>query len=152
MTTTAPDPVHAVLPADPDDPELRALDRLVGVWALSGEATGTVTYDWMDGGRFLVQHGYVELMGHRNTFTEIVGREKVFGGQPSADIRARTYTADGDTLDYVYELVGDELVIWGGERGSVSYFRGRFSADDTVLEGSWVWPGGGYQVTSTRCG
>ena len=36
-------------------PDLRALDRLVGIWELSGDVTGTVTYEWMEGGFFLLQ-------------------------------------------------------------------------------------------------
>ena len=31
-------------------PALRALDRLVGTWELSGDVGGTVTYEWMEGG------------------------------------------------------------------------------------------------------
>jgi len=55
-------------------------------------------------------------------------------------------------LDYVYELGGDTLTIWGGERGSPAYLRASFSADGTTFSGGWVWPGGGYQVTGTRIG
>ena len=132
------------------DPAVQALDRLVGTWRISGDASGTVTYRWMKGGFFLVQDGELELFGHRNQFTEIIGREKVFGGQPSEDIKARTYSAEGDTLDYVYELEGDTLTIWGGHRGSESRFVGTFSADGDTLSGAWTWPGGGYATTSTR--
>jgi len=132
------------------DAALRALSRLVGIWDMSGEATGTVTYRWMEGGHFLVQDGELELFGHRNAFTEIIGRERPFGGLPSADIKSRTYTAEGDTLDYIYELDGDMLTIWGGQRGSESRFTGAFSADGNTLSGAWTWPGGGYQVTSIR--
>ena len=57
---------------------------------------------------------------------------------------------EGDTLDYVYELDGDTLTIWGGQRGSDAHYTGTFSADGDTLTGAWVWPGGGYQTTSTR--
>ncbi|HCT77997.1 MAG TPA: hypothetical protein DGG94_19100 [Micromonosporaceae bacterium] len=132
------------------DAALRALDRLVGTWQISGDANGMVTYRWMDGGFFLAQEGELELYGHHNTFTEFIGREKLFGGEPSADIKSRTYTAEGDTLDYTYELERDTLTIWGGQRGSESYYTGIFSADGNTLSGAWTWPGGGYQTTSTR--
>ncbi|HYJ72210.1 MAG TPA: hypothetical protein VE265_06990, partial [Actinomycetota bacterium] len=67
------------------------------------------------------------------------------------DIRSRFYDTTGDTLDYVYELDGDTLTIWGGEKGSPAYFRGTFSAHGDTLTGEWVYPGGGgYQSTSTR--
>lgn len=133
----------------PDD-EVRALDRLVGTWRHSGDATGTISYRWMEGGFFLIQQGELDLFGHRNAFTEIIGRERPFGGEPSADIKSRTYTSEGDTLDYVYEMDGDTLTIWGGERGGPSYYRGTFSPDGDTLKGAWTWPGGGYSVVSTR--
>jgi hypothetical protein len=54
-------------------------------------------------------------------------------------------------LDYIYELDGDTLTIWGGERGSPAYFRGPFDASGAVLDGAWVYPGaGGYHSTMTR--
>lgn len=132
------------------DAMLRALDRLVGTWQISGDAVGTVTYRWMDGGFFLVQEGRLDLRGHRNEFTEIIGRERPFGGEPSADIKARTYTSEGDTLDYVYDLRDDTLTIWGGHRDSDSLYTGTFDADGDVLTGAWSWPGGGYETTTTR--
>ena len=139
-------------PSDIREPDaaMKALDRLVGTWQLGGDPSGTVTYRWMEGGFFLIQEGDLELFGHHNRFTEIIGREKPFGGEPGNDITSRNYTAEGDTLDYTYELEGDELTIWGGERGSPAYFKGTFSADGNTLSGAWTWPGGGYQATSTR--
>lgn len=38
-----------------DDKQLRALDRLTGIWRVTGGAEGTVTYRWLDGGFFLIQ-------------------------------------------------------------------------------------------------
>ena len=132
------------------DAALKPLDRLVGTWRLSGEASGTVSYRWMEGGFVLVQEGELESMGQNNRFTEIIGRERVFGGEPSADIKSRTYTSEGDTLDYVYEIEGDTLTIWGGQRDSEAYYRGTFSTDGNTLTGAWTWPGGGYESIATR--
>ena len=71
--------------------------------------------------------------------------------EPSADIKSRFYDSMGNTLDYVYELQGDTLTIWGGEKGSPAYYKGRFSQDGTSITGAWVYPGGGgYESTSTR--
>ena len=130
--------------------DLRALDRLVGSWQITGDASGEVTFRWLDGGFFLVQEGELDVFGHRNRFTEIIGRECQFGGEPSADIRSRVYTSEGETLDYVHELVGDTLTIWGGERGSEARYVGTFSADGNTLTGAWSWPGGGYETTTIR--
>jgi hypothetical protein len=100
-------------------PDLWSLDRLVGTWEASGDVRGTVTYEWMEGGSFLIQR--VDLgqrEGQRITGIEIIGHERPFGAEPSADIKSRFYSNTGDTLDYVYELEGDTLKILAGERDS----------------------------------
>ncbi|MDV6011937.1 hypothetical protein [Haloechinothrix sp. LS1_15] len=133
------------------DEQLRALDRLVGRWRMSGDVTGETRYSWLDGGFFLRQDVDVTLFGQHVTGIEIIGREKPFGvEQPGEDIKARFYDNQGNTLDYIYELDGDTVTIWGGEKGSPAYFRGEFSADGTTLAGDWVWPGGGYHAVHTK--
>jgi hypothetical protein len=57
----------------------------------------------------------------------------------------------GETFDYVYEMDGDTLTIWGGAKGSPAYYRGKFSDDGNTLTGAWVYPGGGgYKAVATR--
>ena len=125
------------------NPDLQALNRLVGTWQLSGETDGTATYEWMEGGFFLLQHFDFTLHGHRVTGMEVIGHAQPFGQTPSSDIQSRSYDSVGNTLDYIYELEGDTLTIWGGQKGSESYFRGQFNADGTLNTGGWSWPGGG---------
>jgi hypothetical protein len=133
------------------DAEVAALDRLVGTWRVTGGAVGTVTYRWLEGGFFLLQEFDLEQGGHRVKGIEVIGRERPFGAEkPSEDIKSRVYDHEGNTLDYVYELQGDTLTIWGGERGSPAYMRATFSPDGTSFSGGWVWPGGGYETTATR--
>ncbi|MGH8827791.1 MAG: hypothetical protein ACRDVZ_09400 [Jiangellaceae bacterium] len=134
------------------DAALERLDRLVGTWHVSGGAEGTVTYEWMDGGFFLLQHVRLEQDGHAVKGIEVVGRERLFGAEaPSVDIRSRYYDSQGNTFDYVYELDDVTLTIWAGEKDSPAYFRGEFSADGHTLSGAWVYPGGGgYESTMTR--
>jgi hypothetical protein len=134
------------------DGALRALDRLVGRWTVSGEATGEVRFEWLEGGHFLLQHVDLEQSGFRTRGLEVIGRERPFGApEPGPDICSRYYDDHGNTLDYVYELEDDVLTIWGGERGSPAYFRGTFSADGSRLDGGWTYPdGGGYRATLTR--
>ena len=125
--------------------------RLVGAWNVSGGTRGTVTYEWMDGGFFLVQRVELEQYGQLIKGTEIIGHEHPFGHEPSEDIRSRFYDSQGNTLDYVYELDADTLTIWGGEKGSPAYYRGTFSDDGSSQTGAWVYPGGGgYESTMTR--
>jgi hypothetical protein len=134
-------------PSTPDPALKRMGDRLVGTWKVSGGAIGQVRYEWMEGGFFLMQH--VELNNSRGI--EIIGHEQKFGEPPGEDIKSRYYGNQGETFDYVYQLDGDTLTIWGGERGSPAYYRGTFSADGNILSGGWVYPGGGgYESTSTR--
>lgn len=129
------------------NPDLKSLDKLVGTWNVTGGAEGTIRYEWMEGGFFLFQH--VDLGDAKGL--EIIGHEQKFGEEPSKDIKSRYYGEGGVTFDYVYELDGDTLTIWGGERGSPAYYEGTFSKDGNTLSGAWVYPGGGgYSSTATR--
>lgn len=131
--------------------DLMGLDRLVGAWTVSGGAEGKVSYEWMDGRFFLLQHVELEQYGQRIKGIEIIGHERPFGAQPREDITSRFYDNMGNTLDYVYELSGDTLTIWGGQKGSPAFYRGTFSDDGNTLTGEWVYPdGGGYQSTARR--
>ena len=134
------------------NPDLKNLDRLIGTWKQSGEIEGEITYEWAEGGFFLFQHVDMMQYGNKIKGLEIIGHESVFGAEPSTEIKSRFYSfLDGMTLDYVYEIEGDTLTIWGGEKGSPAYYRGTFSKDGNTLTGSWVYPGGGgYEAVSTR--
>jgi hypothetical protein len=131
--------------------DLKALDRLVGTWALADETSGEIRYEWMPGGFFLLQHVDMVQGGHVIKGLEVIGHERPFGAEePSKDIKSRFYDSEGNTLDYVYEMEGDTLTIWGGEKGSPSYYKGTLSENDTMLSGGWVWPGGGYSSSAKR--
>lgn len=131
--------------------KLKKLDRLVGTWKITGGATGTTTYEWLDGGFFLMQRTQFDHDGHTINGLEMIGHLQPFGAEPSEDIHSRYYGGMGETFDYVYEIEGDTLMIWGGEKGSPAYFKGTFSADGNKLTGGWTYPdGGGYQTVSTR--
>ena len=133
-------------------PALKRLDRLVGTWKVSGpDIDGQVSFEWMEGGFFLIQHVSFVHGGHAIKGMEVIGRLKPFMGEPSQDIHSRFYDAEGNTLDYVYEIEGDTLTIWGGEKGSPAFYRGTFSPDGDTNSGGWVYPGGGgYESTMTR--
>jgi hypothetical protein len=131
--------------------ELRELGkRLVGKAQLSGGVEGTSRFEWMEGGYFLIQH--LELVQHGRAIKgiEVIGHLRPFGEAPSEEIRSRFYDNQGNTLDYVYELEGDMLTVWGGEKGSPAYLKATIDPDGNTL-GEWVYPGGGgYGFTATR--
>ena len=133
------------------DKELAALDRLVGAWQVTGGAEGTISYRWLEGGYFLVQDFDLKHEGYPVKGIEVIGRERLFGaGAPGEDITSRVYDNQGNTLDYVYELEGATLTVWGGEKDSPAYMRATLSEDGKVLTCAWVYPGGGYAFTGTR--
>jgi len=134
------------------NPDLQSLDRLVGTWEISGGAEGVCSYEWMEGGFFLAQHVDLEQAGQKIKGLEIIGHTHPFGEEPSEDIQSRFYSLlDGMTLDYVYELKGDTLTVWAGERGSPAYYEGRIGDDGDTVTGEWFIPGGGgYKSISTR--
>ncbi len=133
------------------NPDLKSLNKLVGSWKVSGDAQGQVKYEWMEGGFFLVQHFDIDHAGHKSKGIEVIGHLQPFGEEPGKEIRTRVYSyLDGLTLDYVYEVESDTLTIWGGEKGSPAYYKGKFSADGNTLTGEWVYPGGGYKTITTR--
>lgn len=125
------------------NPDLKSLERLIGVWQLSGDTQGTVTYAWLNGDFFLLQRFNFALYDHQVKGIEVIGHLQPFGQPPSTEIRSLAYDNVGNTLDYVYELEGNTLMIWGGEKGSPAYFKGEFSTDGTVCTGGWNYPGGG---------
>jgi len=135
---------------------LKSLDVLVGTWKVSdpsgkGAISGTETYELMEGGFFLMHRFDFVHNGHKVKGIEIIGYEHPFGAEPGKEIRSRVYDTRGNTLDYVYEVDGDTLMIWGGEKGSPAYFKGKFSDDGNTCTGGWVYPGGGgYQAKMTR--
>jgi len=133
------------------NPDLKHLDRLVGMWEVSGGAQGTVTYEWMEGGFFLLQRVNLEQFGMTIKGIEIIGHKRPFGAEPGEEIKSRYYDSMGNTLDYVYELDGDTLTIWGGAKGSPAYYKGVFNNNGNTCSGDWVYPGGGgYTSNMTR--
>lgn len=131
--------------------DMKTLERLVGTWQVTGGANGTIRYEWMQGGYFLLQHINFDHDGHQIYGLEVIGHLQPFGEAPSEHIKSRYYGGEGETFDYTYELTGDTLMIWGGDKGSPAYYQGTFSADGNTLTGGWTYPdGGGYQTVTTR--
>lgn len=132
-------------------PAMQAFAPLVGTWTVTGGATGTVTYEPLEGGHFLVQRVQLEQDGQAVVGLEIIGHLRPFGEESSEHVHSRFYDNAGNTLDYVYELTEGTLWIWAGEKDSPAYFKGEMSADGSTNTGEWAYPGGGgYPSTMTR--
>src|SRR5690606_27940798 len=53
---------------------VKALDRLVGEWTVTGGAEGVIRYEWMTGRFFLLQHVELEQFGQAITGIEVIGQ------------------------------------------------------------------------------
>jgi hypothetical protein len=140
------------------NPALRNLDVMVGTWELrgresgpEGEIHGRPTFEWMEGGFYLVQHVDIDYIGHRIAGTEYIGYD-----EENDNLRSYFFANEGPgslgrvALEYVWEVSDDTFTIWGGEVGSPANFMGRFSDDRNTITGRWQWPAGGYEATMTR--
>lgn len=133
------------------NPALKSLDRLTGTWRVSGpEIEGRVSFEWLEGGYFFVQHFDLDYNGHKIKGIEIIGYGRDWSGTPSEDCTSHMFDNEGNAFTYTWDITGDTLTIWGGQRGSPDYFKGEFSEDGNQVAGGWVWPGGGYEATMTR--
>lgn len=83
------------------DRDLKSLNKLVGTWKISGGVEGSIDYKWMEGEFFLIQEVNLQQYGQTIKGIEIIGHERVFGGEPSKDIKSRFYDNMGNTFDYV---------------------------------------------------
>jgi hypothetical protein len=113
-------------------------ERLCGRWKVSGGAEGEVSYEWLEGGYFLVQRVDLRQHGMQIRGIEIIGNDRPFGSPPSEEITSRFFDNHGNTLDSVLELEGDLLTIWGGEKGSPAHYKGKL--EGRKFSGAWVYP------------
>ncbi|MDO3703270.1 hypothetical protein Q3W71_16475 [Micromonospora sp. C28SCA-DRY-2] len=130
------------------DQALRSLAVLVGTWRVSGwdgGEPGRVTYRWMEGGRFLIQEVDLGDDGDGTKGVEYIGFDTDTG-----TLRSHFFGQSGEILEYTYEVAGNRLTIWFGDRSSPARFEGTFNDDFTVNTGRWVWPGGGYASTMVK--
>jgi hypothetical protein len=132
-------------------PDLGGLDRLVGTWKVSGGAQGRVTYEWMEGGFFLLQHVELEQYGQRIKGMEVIGTN----GRSAAS-RARTSSPGSTTIwatpsTMCMSWTATPLPSGAARRAPRPTTRGTFSQDGNTISGAWVYPDdGGYESTSSR--
>ncbi|WP_169063888.1 hypothetical protein [Geodermatophilus dictyosporus] len=100
----------------------------------------------MAGGCWLVQHVDLRHGDEHDRGAECTGWD-----ESSGELRSHSFGSRGELLEYTYRIEGDLLTTWFGGTDSPARFEGRSSADGTVNEGAWQWPGGGCASTMTRC-
>lgn len=136
---------------DSPNPALRKLDRLVGRWRVEGSLVfGQIEYEWMDGGFFLIQHVDLTAFGRPVKGVEYIGFD-----EDTQTLRSHFMDNNGSNFTYTWDIVGETLRIWFGEKGSDNHFRGTFDESGSSYHGKWEWPdrqGGttGYDVEITR--
>lgn len=137
------------LPETPH-PELKKLAKLIGNWKISGdEVEGELRFEWMEGGHFFIHHFDIQQGGHYK------GIEYVGFDEDTQTLRSHLMGTDGANFTYTWELEGDKLTIWFGEKGSDNVSLATFARDGLSYSGKWQWPNpdggtGGYSYVVTR--
>jgi hypothetical protein len=132
-------------------PELKKLERLFGRWQVSGNfIQGEIAYEWMEGGFFLIQH--VDL---RHGDQAIKGIEYIGFDEDTQTLRSHFMDNHGSNFTYTWDLVGNALNIWFGDKDSDNFCIATFSSDGNSCHSYWQWPEGdgqigGYEAELTR--
>lgn len=125
---------------------LKRMEKYIGKWQVTGPSIeGHVTYEWMAGGHFLLQH--VELVHDENV---INGIEYIRFDPESGQLKSNYFDNNGSYFEYIYEVDDNTLTIWGGYVGSPAVYRGTDNPDGKSHTGAWEYPGGGYESTMTK--
>jgi hypothetical protein len=84
----------------PPPADLKTLgDRLIGNWRVSGEAEGQTSWEWMDGGFFLIQRGWIRREGVEQTYLQLIGHDRMPGSEPAEAITGRLLHQHGRHAD-----------------------------------------------------
>ena len=105
-------------------PAMQAFAPLLGTWTVTGGATGTVTYEPLEGGHFLVQRVQLEQDGQAVVGLEIIGHLRPFGEEPSEHVHSRSTTTRA-TPTTRCTSAPTNAVTWAGEKGSPCISRAR---------------------------
>ena len=134
-------------------PDLKSLNRLIGEWDVSGAQSGTSTFEWAEGGYFVLHRFDFVQDGERRSGVEIFGHQQSFGPAATPMIKTRLYEyLSGMTYDYTYEADPNGFRIWLGEKGSDTRYVAVFAPNGRSYTGEWTSPDGTYKVLLTRKG
>jgi hypothetical protein len=133
------------------NPALKKLDRLIGTWKITGpDVEGESTFEWMEGGFFFIHRFEMTQGGHKVKGIEYAGFDEA-----TQTLRSHVMDTTGSSLTYTWDVEGDTLWYWFGDKGSSDFSRSTFSPDGNTLTGRWQWyeadgKPGGYEFTMTR--
>jgi hypothetical protein len=114
---------------------LKSLERLVGKWKATdpsgaGAIEGATTFEWMEGGNFLLQHV---------DFGDSKGIEIIGFNEERKSLRSHYFDGSGKILEYTYELLDDTLTVSINMSRAKGQFIAKFSDNDNTYTGSWNW-------------
>jgi hypothetical protein len=81
---------------------------------------------------------------------DVKGIEYIGFDEDTETLRSHYMDTRGSNFAYTWEVDGDTIRIWFGDKGSNNFFQGRFSEGGNSYSGRWQWPGGGYEATLRR--
>jgi hypothetical protein len=122
---------------DAHNSELAALDPLVGGWGSeathpmfpSTVVTGCMTYEWLEGERFLIQRSSMDHPDFPDSVS-VIG----FAGD---ELTAHYFDSRGVFRVYRVAMEGDTLRMWRDAPGFSQRLEARLSSDGTTLAGAW---------------
>ena len=130
-------------PTTPTTPDsfVAALDALVGEWVSEAAMplepgmtmSGTTTYEWMDGGRFLIERSTAAPRFPRSL--SLIGR--VEPDDPGSRLVKHYFDSRGVARPYEITFEG---VVWTLTRDDPDFsqrYRGTFSGDGKSITGAW---------------
>jgi hypothetical protein len=129
---------------------LKSLEKLVGKWKAtdpsgSGAIDGATTFEWMEGGNFLLQHV---------DFGDSKGIEIIGFDEESKSLKSHYFDGSGKILEYTYELHDDMLTVSIDMPRAKGQFIAKFSDNGNTYAGSWNWTQDGvkksYDATMTK--
>jgi hypothetical protein len=117
--------------------ELTALDRLVGEWTLeathpsfpSTVVTGRMTFEWLEGERFLIQRSHNDHPDFPDSISVI--------GFSTEDLTAHYFDSRGVFRIYRVAMEDDTLRMWRDALGFSQRLEARLSDDGGTLAGVW---------------
>jgi hypothetical protein len=117
---------------------LKSLEKLIGRWKVSGEAYGEVTFNWMEGGFFMVQD--IDLIGAKGI--EFIGYDEKEG-----ILKSHYFDDRGNILECTYMISETEHIVTIDTPGIKGEFNGKFCDNGKIIYGNWKWVKDGKEMS-----